>query len=112
MTAARVDDHSPRGGLRWLLTASPAEVRACLIPEEAAQFDEDWREALMRAVHELDLTEVHAVLDSWRRTAIVTQAKGPDAYRTMLESAARRLRTGERAEGAVPWSEIKARLGL
>lgn len=48
---------------------TPREIRAALLPEEVGQFDSAWRNALARAAEALDLTEVHAVLDSWRRIA-------------------------------------------
>jgi uncharacterized protein DUF6247 len=34
--------------------ATPAEVRAALIPEEAAGFDQQWREVMARATETLD----------------------------------------------------------
>ncbi|MDT7620536.1 MAG: hypothetical protein QOF99_1437 [Pseudonocardiales bacterium] len=46
--------------------ASPARVRAALIPEDVAEFD---RRAVMAAATEsLDLAEVHRTLESWRRS--------------------------------------------
>lgn len=63
--------------------ASPAQVRAALIPEEAAEFDGQWREVMARATDTLDLTEVLAVLESWRRVAWLTTANGPDTHRRM-----------------------------
>jgi Family of unknown function (DUF6247) len=52
--------HDPRHGRagRSFADASPAEVRAALIPEEAAEFDQQWREAMSRATETLDLSEV------------------------------------------------------
>jgi len=44
--------------------ATPAEVRAALIPEEAAEFDQQWREVMGRATETLDLSEVLATLES------------------------------------------------
>jgi hypothetical protein len=43
------------------------QVRAALIPEEAAEFDQQWREVMARATETLDLSEVLATLESWRR---------------------------------------------
>jgi hypothetical protein len=42
----------------------------------------------------------------------MTSAYGPDLYRKTLVSAERRLGTGERADGAVSWDQLKAELGL
>lgn len=92
--------------------ASPQEVRAALVPEEQPDFDQQWRAALTEAADSLDLTRVHAVLDSWRRRATITTHLGHDGYRNMLAKAERILRTGEPEPGSVPWSELKAELGL
>ena len=92
--------------------ASPAEVQAALIPEDAAEFDRQWREVMARATRQLDLTEVFEVLEAWRRVAWVTSANGPDRHRRMLASIDERLRTGERHPGAVPWDQLKGELGL
>ena len=58
MTAAASPE--PRHGHpgRLFVDASPAEVRAALIPEEAAEFDQQWREVMARATETLDLSEV------------------------------------------------------
>lgn len=75
--------------------ASPAQVRAALIAEDAAEFDRQWQEVMARATRELDLTEVHQTLNTWRRVAWVTTATGPDRYRAVMASAEERLRTGD-----------------
>ncbi len=67
---------------------------------------------MQRATDELDLTEVHEALESWRRVAWVTAAHGPDLYRKTLASAEQRLRKGDRADGAVSWDQLKAELDL
>lgn len=92
--------------------ASPREVRAALVPEEQPDFDPQWRKALAEAADSLDLTDVFNTLDSWRRRATITTHLGHDGYRRMLARAEHILRTGERMPGAVPWSELKAELGL
>jgi Family of unknown function (DUF6247) len=91
--------------------ASPARVRAALLPEDAAEFDRQWRDVMARATRELDLTEVHETLDAWRRVAWVTTATGPERYRAVMASAEERLRTGERHPHAMPWSQLKAACG-
>lgn len=65
-----------------------------------------------RARDRLDLTEVHEVLESWRRIAWLIADMGIDGYRAMMASAEQRLQTGERAPGSVPWNQLKAELGL
>jgi hypothetical protein len=86
-------------------------VRAALIPEEAAQFQREWRAVMARATETLDLTEVLATLDSWRRIARLTAAAGADAHRAMYRRAAARL-TGENVPAAEPLAQTKTRLGL
>jgi hypothetical protein len=87
-------------------------VRAALVPEDAADFDRQWREALTRAIESLDLTEVSETLAPWRQVARVTSARGQDGYRQMMQQAERTLTTGERSAGNAPWATLKARLGL
>jgi hypothetical protein len=110
MTAAAQPEPPPRR--RPFADASPAEVRAALIPEEAAEFDRQWREVMERATRDLDLTEVHRTLESWRRVAWITTTHGPEQHRKMLASVEERIRTGARAPGAVSWDQLKVDLGL
>jgi len=91
--------------------ASPAEVRAALIPEEATEFDQQWRDVMARATERLDLAEVFATLDSWRRVARLTAADGAEAHRAMYRRAAERL-TGNPIPADEPLPQTKARLGL
>lgn len=98
--------------------ASPAEVRAALIPEEVPDFDQSWRAAMAKATEAVDLTPVFETLDHWRRHAWTAQALGVDDYRRMLARAEYTLRTGNPPPGTVTHSaeEVKAlirrRLGL
>ena len=92
--------------------ASPREVRAALVPEEQPDFDRQWRKALAEAADSLELADVFRTLDSWRRRATITTHLGHDGYRRMLARAERILQTGEPEPGSVPWSELKAELGL
>lgn len=110
MTAAAA---SPSGSERpQFADASPARIRAALTPEDATSFDRQWQALMARATEQLDLTEVQDALEAWRQVARVTSAHGAESYRTTLASAQTRLRTGERAAGAVPWAQLKAELGL
>ncbi|MGQ0479487.1 MAG: DUF6247 family protein [Pseudonocardia sp.] len=92
--------------------ASPAQVRAALTIEDAAEFDRQWREVMARATRELDLSEVLETLAMWRRVAWATTAVGSQQYRAVMASARHRLATGERQPGAVSWGQLKAQLGL
>jgi hypothetical protein len=86
--------------------ASPAEVRAALIPEEVVEFDRQWRSAMTEATEKRDLTRVYETMDLWRRHALTTQALGTDDYRRMLAQAEHTLRTGEPPAGTVSQEEI------
>lgn len=99
-----------RGGPSFA-DASAVEVRAALIPEEAEQFELEWREALATAADTLDLTEVFATLESWRRVARLTAHVGAEAHRAMYRRAAARL-TGESIPVGERLAQTKARLGL
>jgi Family of unknown function (DUF6247) len=92
--------------------ASPREIRAALVPEEQLQFDISWRAAMATAVEVQDLSEVFNVLDSWRAHAMITIKLGHHGYRQWLAHMERIERTGEPIPGAVPWSQLKAELGL
>jgi hypothetical protein len=92
--------------------ASPAQVRAALVLEDAAAFDRQWREVLTRAIETLDLAEVTETLASWRQVARVTSARGQDGYRRMMWQAEHTLATGEPSPGTVSLTTMKARLGL
>ena len=89
-------------------SASPATVRAALIPEDAARFDRRWREVMAAATESFDLTEVHRVLAAWRRVALLTHMHGPDGYREILARAEQRLRTGEVPTGGMTMDQVKA----
>jgi len=92
--------------------ASPAQLRAALIPEDTAEFDRQWREVMAGATENLDLAEMLATLESWRRIAWLTSANGPAGYCRILAKAAHLQRTGELPAGTVPWRQLKAELGL
>jgi Family of unknown function (DUF6247) len=91
--------------------ASPAEVRAALIPEEAAEFQREWRAVMARAAETLDLSEMQETLQEWRLVAQLTAAAGPEGHRAMYRRAAARL-TGEDCPIDEPLARTKARLGL
>ena len=110
MTAAAPSPRQGRAGQSFA-DASPAEVRAALIPEEAAEFDKAWRAVMATATETLDLTEVFATLDSWRRVARLTAAAGAEAHRAMYHRAASAL-SGQPVPADEPLAEVKARLGL
>lgn len=91
--------------------ASPAQIRAALLPEEQPRFEEQYREALQVAAETFSLYKLNATLECWRRIAWMTHSD-PEVHRRMLANVERTLRTGEPPPGSVPWSELKERLGL
>lgn len=92
--------------------ASPREIRAALVPEEQPQFDSQWRTALADAAETFDLTEVFETLQFWRHRAALIEGFGHNGYRRWLAEIEQRARTGESPPGSVPWSQLKAELGL
>ncbi|MGH3916963.1 MAG: DUF6247 family protein [Pseudonocardiaceae bacterium] len=111
MTAAKTPEPRPGRGGPSFGDASPAEVRAALIPEEAAEFDQQWCAVMARATETLDLSEVLETLESWRRVARLTTATGAEGHRAMYRRAAAHL-VGENVPADEPLLRIKARLGL
>lgn len=82
-----------------------------MIPEEAAEFEVEWRAVMARATETLDLSEVLETLDSWRRVARLTAAAGAEPHRAMYRRAATRL-SGRPVSPDEPLVDTKARLGL
>ncbi len=91
--------------------ASPAAIRAALLPEDVPRFDQDYRRALDVAREALSLTDLVETLESWRRIAWSTQAD-PAAHRRMLQAAEHAQRTGEPPAGSRSWNSLKTELGL
>jgi len=103
---------SPYPGRPSFVDATPAQIRDALTPEDATEFDRQWRDVMNQATDRLDMSDVHQVLESWRRIAWLTVVRGPQEYRRMMASAEQRLRTGERGVGSVPWHQLTTELGL
>jgi hypothetical protein len=103
---------SPQPGRPPFVDATRTQIRDALTPEDVAEFDRQWREVMNQATDRLDLSEVHEVLESWRRIAWLTVVRGPQGYRQTMASAEQRLHTGQRGAGSVPWHQLKTGLGL
>jgi hypothetical protein len=88
--------------------ATPRAIRAALLPEEAGDFDREFRQAMAEATETLDLTSVLALLQRWQRVA--WSARDETAHRRMLEHADR-IAAGDEIT-TEPWQETRARLGL
>lgn len=79
-----------------------------MLPEEAGDFDREYRQVMREAMETLDLTPVLEMLERWSRVARLS--RDPEAHRRMLDHA-ERLQRGEDIP-TEPWSVTKARLGL
>ncbi|MBV9141219.1 MAG: hypothetical protein JO115_09920 [Pseudonocardiales bacterium] len=88
--------------------ASPAEIRAALVPEEAPRFDREYRQALQVAAETFSLEGLDTTLESWRR--IAWMCIDPDRYRRMWRRAAQ-LSTREDIPVDETLPTTKARLG-
>jgi hypothetical protein len=95
-------------GPRPLLDASPQVIRAGLLPEEAGDFDREFRQAMADATETLDLTDVLALLQRWERVAR-SSSRDERGHRRMLQHADRLTAGGDIA--TEPWTQTKARLG-
>ncbi|MGH3593100.1 MAG: DUF6247 family protein, partial [Pseudonocardiaceae bacterium] len=87
------------------------EIRAALLPEQLAEFDDAFNAALAIAGQTLRLDPLRHVLRMWRRQALMTEWD-PEGHRQMLATAVEVQRIGRSRSGSVPWSEVKAELGL
>lgn len=101
-----VSTPSAAPGQRPLLDAAPQTIRAGLLPEEAGDFDREFRQAMAHATETLDLTDVLALLHRWQRVARSSQDER--AHARMLKHADR-LTAGDDIP-TEPWTHTKARL--
>jgi Family of unknown function (DUF6247) len=92
-----------------LSASAPRAIRAALTGEEIGRFDREYRQAMADAAESLDLSGVLETLERWRRVAWSTQ-DDPGAHQRMLDNADRLSASQDIT--AVPWDQVKARLGL
>ena len=90
---------------------SPEEIRAALLPRQMEEFDAGFNAALTMAHQTLRLDQLRHVLRMWRRQALMTE-QDPEGHRQMLATAAEVQRIGRPRPGSVPWSVVRAELGL
>ena len=83
-------------------------IRAALLPEDVADFDQEFRVVMAEATSTMDLTGVSAFIERWWRVA--WSAGHPDEHRAMLERADQ-LRAGA-AVHTTPWAETRSARGL
>jgi hypothetical protein len=67
-------------------------IRNALLPEDVADFDQEFQAVMAEATSAMDLTVVAAFIERWRRLA--WSVAEPDGHRAMLDRA-RRLLAGE-----------------
>ncbi|MGH3436736.1 MAG: DUF6247 family protein [Sciscionella sp.] len=89
--------------------ASPAVIRAGLLPEDRAAFDTAYAVALDEARASLELSALLDTVESWRRVAAL-QAD-PDNFARIARRTAE-LRTGEPVPADEPLSVTRAKAGL
>jgi hypothetical protein len=89
----------------------PRSIRGVLLPEEAGDFDREFRAAMAQATETLDLTGVLQLLERWRR--IAESSRDARAHRRMLDYADR-LSRGDTADevSTEAWPVTRNRLGL
>jgi hypothetical protein len=89
----------------------PRSIRGVLLPEEAGDFDREFRAAMAQATETLDLTGVLQLLERWRRVA--ESSRDARAHRRMLGNAELLGRgdTGDEVSTEA-WSVTRSRLGL
>ncbi|MFG1873417.1 DUF6247 family protein [Sphaerisporangium sp. NPDC049003] len=86
---------------------TPRAIRAALLPEDAGDFDCEYRAVMTEAMEALDLTPVTACLERWWRVA--WSSADPDGHRAMLDTADRLIRGQDVTTG--PLRETLAELG-
>ena len=89
--------------------ASPASIRAALLPEDKVAFDEAYERALDQAKRDYDLVALHATVENWRRQAIAQS--DPEAFRVMVRRAAA-FYSGEPVPADEPFAVTRAKAGM
>jgi len=83
-------------------------IRDALLPDDVADFDQEFRAVMAEATSAMDLTVVAAFIERWRRVA--RSAAEPDGHRAMLDRA-RRLLAGEDVP-ITSWPRTRSTLNL
>lgn len=108
MTASASPQQVPAGG-SLAEGASPAAIRAALLPEDRAVFDDAYWRVLDQAKREYDVTPLHETLENFRRQAIAQSDR--DAFRTMVRRAAEYF-SGEPVPDGEPFEVTRAKAGM
>jgi len=83
-------------------------IRNALLPEDVADFDQEFRAVMAEATSAMDLTVVAGFIERWQRLA--RSAAEPDEHRAMLDRA-RRLLAGEDVP-TTSWRQTRSALSL
>lgn len=111
MTAAANTAPEPSAGRDPLHPhrATPTTIRAALLPEDREQFDAAYTAALDTARESLDLTELHEMVESWRRIAVVQ--RDPADFRRIARRVAELL-TGQPSPDDEPLAVTRVKAGM
>jgi hypothetical protein len=83
-------------------------IRNALLPEDVADFDQEFRAVMAEATSAMDLAVVASFVERWQRLACSTAE--PDGHRAMLDRA-RRLLAGEDVP-TTSWPRTRSTLNL
>lgn len=109
MTVAEHASESPAERHPLRRGASPATIRARLLPEDAERFLAAYQAALVDARDALDLTPVFEVVEHWRQIAALQS--DPVAFRRSVRAVAE-LTTGEASPEDEPLDVSRAKAGM
>ena len=106
---ARAHDVTGRGA-PFLAPPGPdlGAIRAALLPEDVASFDQEFRAVMSEATASMDLSGLAVFLERWRRVA--WSSGDPEEHRAMLDRAGQLL--AGRHVPTTPWAETQSTLGL
>lgn len=94
MAADATPNPSPQPRPTLLSARTPRAIRDSLICRERDEFERRYAEEMRAAAATLDLSEVLAVLETFRQIAELTQRNGPAAHLRMLDQVDR-IQRGE-----------------
>jgi hypothetical protein len=109
VTATYAYDERPAGGHPLAPGASPAAIRAALLPTDQGAFDAAYAAALAASRESLDLGELFQTLEHWRRLALLQ--RDPEDFARMVRRVAETL-SGEPVPDGEPLELTRAKAGL
>lgn len=89
--------------------ARPVDIRAALLTEDQTEFDEALAAATDRFRASLDFSELFAVLDQWRKIAVLQS--DPDRFARIARRAAE-LNTGRPPAPYADVAELRGQAGI